>query len=125
MAMTLRKKVKMHKDKPADEMNGWGPLITFIKVISILFIVFSTFHWLVMKRVQHLPVQTGITAYSQPSSQLPATYKLHTVKPGETLWSIVIHLYPNENPSQVIKKMKSINGLNGDMIQPGQPIKLP
>lgn len=101
----------------------WEHIITLLKILSVLFIIFSSFHWVVKKRVQHLPAQAQVSPITPVQSSTPA--KQYKVKEGDTLWKVALQHYPNKNPLLVIKEIKQINQLSDDSIQPGQSIKLP
>lgn len=120
MAIMLRK-LKGKTIQKEGQGADWEHIITLIKILAILFIIFSCFHWIIKKRVQHLPAQLTPTALIQQVS--PA--KIYNVKEGDTLWKVAVQYYPNENPLQKIEEIKRLNKLSNDSIKPGQTIKLP
>ncbi|MEW9667355.1 LysM peptidoglycan-binding domain-containing protein [Ammoniphilus sp. 3BR4] len=124
MAVILKKlKGKtVHKANPEPE---WEQLLLLLKLLIILFVIFSCFHWIVKKKVQHLPAQTQITALPDTQGSNAPFMRAYTVKEGDTLWKIVLTYYPNENPVNKIKEIQKINQMSNDSIQPGQPLKLP
>jgi len=125
MAVVL-KKLKGQRIRKGSPANDWKHLSTLIKIILILFILFSIFHFVIKKKVAHFPIQNPfITASAQKKENLTTARKLYTVKKGDTLWSIVLKHYPKDNPTNRIAEIERLNNLLNDRIQPGQPIKLP
>lgn len=51
-------------------------------------------------------------------------YILHTVEPGDTLWSISLKYRPDADPRQVVWEIKQASGC-GAMIIPGQVVRVP
>ncbi len=120
MAIMLRK-MKGKTIQKEGQGTEWEHIINLIKILTILFILFSSFHWIIKKRVQHLPAQLTPAALVQQVT--PA--KLYKVKEGDTLWKIALQHYPNEDPLKAIHEIKQLNKLSSDSIKPGQSIKLP
>ncbi len=124
MAVIL-KKLKGKTVYKGDPEPEWQHLLTLLKLLLILFLIFSSFHWIVKKRVQHLPAD-GISVAIQKTVETQAkTPRLYTVKNGDTLWKIAIQFYPLEDPVTKIKEIMKLNHLKTDSIKAGQPIKLP
>lgn len=121
MAIML-KKIKGKTIQKEGQGADWEHIITLIKILAILFVVFSSFHWIIKKRVQHLPVQLTPSSLIQ---QMSPANKVYKVKEGDTLWKIALEYYPNENPLKKTLEIKQLNKLPNDSIKPGQSIKLP
>ena len=125
MAVIL-KKLKGQKIQKGSPTNDWKHLATLIKVILILFVLFSIFHFVIKKKVAQLPIQNQFVTASTEQKENPTTAgKLYTVRKGDTLWSIVLKHYPKDNPANRIAEIERLNSLSNDQIKPGQPIKLP
>lgn len=52
-------------------------------------------------------------------------FDVHTVLPGESLWSIAGDLDPGADPRDVIVELRRFNGLADSTIQPGQQLAIP
>jgi LysM repeat protein len=52
------------------------------------------------------------------------TPRVHTVRPGETLWSIAVTSHAGD-PREGVWKLQQRNGLDGSTIVPGQRLVLP
>ncbi|RXT14824.1 LysM peptidoglycan-binding domain-containing protein [Ammoniphilus sp. CFH 90114] len=126
MAVIL-KKLKGKSVHKEDQGPEWEHLLTLLKLLLILFLIFSCFHWIVKKRVQHLPAQLGNGAGQTTATKTdsPSFMRLYTVKDGDTLWKIAVTHFPNENPVAKINEIKRINQMVKDAIKPGQMLKLP
>jgi N-acetylmuramoyl-L-alanine amidase len=55
----------------------------------------------------------------QPKKESKPSSKVHVVKSGDTLWDIA------RNHDTTVAVLKQLNGLKGDLIHPGDKIKLP
>ncbi len=55
----------------------------------------------------------------------PSAYENIKVTPGETLWSIAAHRYPDADTRQKVDQIERANGLGGPVIQPGETLKVP
>ncbi|MBP1930520.1 LysM peptidoglycan-binding domain-containing protein [Ammoniphilus resinae] len=125
MAVIL-KKIKGQKIQKGNPTNDWKHLATLIKIILILFVLFSIFHFVIKKKVAHLPIQNSfVTASAEQKDNSASAGKLYTVRKGDTLWSIVLKHYPKDNPANRISEIETLNNLSNDRIKPGQPLKLP
>jgi len=51
-------------------------------------------------------------------------YILHTVEPGDTLWSISLKYRPDADPRQVVWEIKQASGCDS-VIYPGQVVRVP
>jgi hypothetical protein len=49
----------------------------------------------------------------------------HRVHPGETLWAIAEHAYPNDDPREAVYRIRVANKLPGSVIVAGQKLVLP
>jgi len=78
----------------------------FVRIIIVLLV--AAFMWAVFAR------DTG--AGSHP--------RHHTVRPGDTLWSIAVANYAGD-PREGVWKLQRRNGLSGATIVPGQRLTLP
>jgi ABC-type sugar transport system substrate-binding protein len=47
------------------------------------------------------------------------------VRSGESLWTVAQSTDPNADPRQVIQRIIDLNGLTGDLVQPGQQLWVP
>lgn len=93
----------------------WKHLTRLLKILVILFIGFSSFHYIILKKVQNHPV----------SIPLNPEKRLYTVKEGDTLWKIAYKQYPKQDPQKMIKEIQRLNQMKTDAIKTGQPIRLP
>lgn len=50
--------------------------------------------------------------------------RVHTVRPGDTLWSIAVASYPGD-PREGVWKLQARNGLSDATIVPGQRLVVP
>jgi membrane-bound lytic murein transglycosylase D len=66
-----------------------------------------------------LAVQLGIAVPASNSQKIESGYIVHTVKPGDTLWTIA-RQYPGVSGDDIIK----INNLKSDRVYPGQTLKI-
>ncbi|WP_167577568.1 LysM peptidoglycan-binding domain-containing protein [Ammoniphilus sp. YIM 78166] len=124
MAVIL-KKLKGKTVYKGDPEPEWQHLLTLLKLLLILFLIFSSFHWIVKKRVQHLPAD-GLSVAIQTTTETKAqAQRMYTVKEGDTLWKIAIQFYPQDNPVTKIKEIMKVNHMKTDSIKAGQPLKLP
>jgi LysM repeat protein len=78
----------------------------FVRIVIVL--LAAAFMWAVFAR------DTG--AGSHP--------RQHTVRPGDTLWSIAVAKYAGD-PREGVWKLQRRNGLRGATIVPGQRLTLP
>ena len=49
----------------------------------------------------------------------------HTVRAGETLWSIALHAYPSSDPRDAVYRIEQANDLHDAGIVAGQELVLP
>ena len=47
------------------------------------------------------------------------------VRPGDTLWSIAVAHYPNDDPRERVDAIEQVNGLSGPGIEVGESLQLP
>jgi GH25 family lysozyme M1 (1,4-beta-N-acetylmuramidase) len=66
----------------------------------------------------------GLNGYNSPSAKpYPQTnYTIYTVQKGDSLWAIANKLL---GVGSRYTEIKTLNGLSGDIIQPGQTLKIP
>lgn len=48
-----------------------------------------------------------------------------TVRPGDTLWTIAISVDPAADPRDIVRELRSLNGLTDSVLRPGQVLVLP
>ena len=123
MILKKAKGKKIIREDQVKPKASFEQLILLIKVLLILFLVFSAFHLIIKKKVQSIAVHTIIPAI-QTTTVKKGPHQI-SVKEGDTLWSIVHRLYPKDNPVKRIKEIQQLNRLSGDQLKPGQVIKLP
>lgn len=68
---------------------------------------------------QRVATQLGIITSTQNNQKVEAGYIVHTVKNGDTLWTIA-RQYPGVSGEDIIK----INNLKSDRVYPGQTLKI-
>jgi LysM repeat protein len=124
MAIIL-KKLKEKSILRDDPSADWEHILTLIKIMAVLFILFSGFHWIIIRKVQTLPTSPVTTKIETKTALSTGHTKIYTVRSGDTLWSIASQQYPNDDPAQKVKEIKKINQLAGKSIRIGQPLKLP
>jgi len=66
-----------------------------------------------------MAAQLGIAIPVKAASRIEAGYIVHTVKPGDTLWTIA-RQYPGVSGDEIMK----INNLKSDRVYPGQTLKI-
>lgn len=67
----------------------------------------------------YLPSEKPLIASPEPIMTITME-----VNPGDTLWTFAEDLYP-ENPRKAVFLIKKINGLDNDLIYPGQILEIP
>jgi nucleoid-associated protein YgaU len=65
-----------------------------------------------------------VRAESVPAAAPLATASV-TVEQGDSLWVIAQRLAPERDPRDVIHEIRELNGLGGNLIQPGQVLLVP
>ncbi|HJV44614.1 MAG TPA: LysM peptidoglycan-binding domain-containing protein [Bacillota bacterium] len=107
--------------------SDWDRLFNLLKILVILFLVFSCFHWIIKKKVQNLPVTPSLAQIGTQTKldSITSYNKIYTVRSGDTLWSIASSQYPRQNTVNIIKEIKKLNQLTKESLKPGQPLKLP
>lgn len=55
----------------------------------------------------------------------PAAYETVTVLPGDTLWDLAAHRYPNADVRQKVGEIERANGISDPVVHPGQTLKVP
>ncbi|MEZ5116407.1 MAG: LysM peptidoglycan-binding domain-containing protein [Candidatus Nanopelagicales bacterium] len=69
--------------------------------------------------------RVGAVAEAPTGAVPPAATELVVVQPGETLWSIAEAVDPQADPRETVERLRSLNGLEGSLVVPGQPIVVP
>lgn len=117
MAKATNRRKRGNRSKEAD----WGHFTRLLKILAIIFIAFSSFHWIVIQYVQKKPVHVLNKIIPWPTE----SENIYFVEEGDTLWDIAFQQYPARDPQDVIDKIRKINRLSSDTIQAGQSLKLP
>ncbi|WP_170145305.1 LysM peptidoglycan-binding domain-containing protein [Ammoniphilus oxalaticus] len=114
-----------NSNRRGNELNQaeWGHFLNLLKVLAILFVTFSVFHWIIIHQVQSKPA-TVLTKFI-PKKWATANNKIYSVQEGDTLWDIAFKQYPARNSQEVILEIKKLNKLTTDSIRSGQPLRLP
>jgi hypothetical protein len=47
------------------------------------------------------------------------------VRPGQSLWSVAEHADPDADTRVIVQRIVDLNGLTGDLVQPGQQLWVP
>jgi LysM repeat protein len=47
------------------------------------------------------------------------------VEPGDSLWSIAERTAPSTDPREVVGRIRDLNGLRSNLIQPGEVLLVP
>ena len=71
-------------------------------------------------KIPEISGETGNTT----TSAAPKS-RVYTVKSGDSLWKIAERHYGAKRADEFVKRIKEINGLRNDVINPGETIKLP
>jgi LysM repeat protein len=58
-------------------------------------------------------------------SELPATTSVVQVGAGETLWDVARRVAPHADQQAVVDRIRTLNGLVGSAVQPGQQLRVP
>ncbi|HXZ98941.1 MAG TPA: LysM peptidoglycan-binding domain-containing protein [Candidatus Binatia bacterium] len=66
----------------------------------------------------------GLSAVSAGAVS-PAGAATVTVRPGDTVWSIVERHFPGDDVRERVAEILQINGLHSAVIQPGETLALP
>jgi LysM repeat protein len=77
-------------------------------VRAVLVLVFVVLLWAVLAR----------------DTDAGAPARVHTVRPGDTLWSIAVASYPGD-PREGVWRLQTRNGLSDATIVPGQRLVVP
>lgn len=60
---------------------------------------------------------------SSSASEPPATTSVVRVGAGETLWDVARRVAPHADPQAVVEQIRTLNGLAGSAVQPGQQLR--
>jgi len=86
----------------------------FILFLSLLMVIIS----ILIVSIMNLNKSYG--------QEIQESYEFYIVKKGDSLWSIVNNHYPEKyDPRDLVKKVKSYNSLNTNIIHEGDILKLP
>ncbi|MGC8474099.1 MAG: hypothetical protein ACP5PW_06815 [Candidatus Dormibacteria bacterium] len=80
------------------------------------------------RRVVRALVVAGALALAMTQIALGTTrptYSVVTVRPGQSLWLIVVSHYPQSDPRQLIPLVQAANHLGSAVIYPGEVLRLP
>ncbi len=60
-----------------------------------------------------------------PGEERTPAVRHHTVRSGETIWSIAVRLAGERDPRPTVDRLIALNDLSGATITPGQRLTLP
>jgi LysM repeat protein len=66
-----------------------------------------------------VPSDEVVDSTAQPSGPAPSDY---VVEPGDTLWSIAVHIAPDQDPRPIVHRLAERSG--GTALRPGQRLSL-
>ncbi len=72
-----------------------------------------------------LGTRAAVTASTSPVGPDRSGLPWVTVQDGDTLWEIAVAVGEDENPAELIRQIKNINGLSDSLIRPGTKLYLP
>jgi hypothetical protein len=65
-------------------------------------------------------------AISHPAGRAPGQRLVQVVvRPGQSLWSVAERTDPGADTRVVVQRIIDLNGLSGDLVQPGQQLRVP
>jgi hypothetical protein len=65
------------------------------------------------------------TGHSGPQPAARQNLVQVIVAPGQNLWSVAERADPNADPRVIIQRIIDLNGLTGDLVEPGQRLWVP
>ena len=87
---------------------------------GILLLLVSLLVLLAIARVAGEPVLAGSEA-----SVVPTTTVTVVIEQGDSLWEIARRVAPGADPRDVVHRIRELNGLRSNLIQPGQVLLVP
>jgi nucleoid-associated protein YgaU len=67
----------------------------------------------------------GAARASAASRTAPVSTLSVVVEPGDSLWSIAVRTAPTTDPRDVVTRIRDLNGMRSNLIQPGQVLLVP
>ncbi|WIK64958.1 LysM peptidoglycan-binding domain-containing protein [Gleimia hominis] len=96
----------------AETITSWGK--AFLRTMRSLVVV---------ALIGVLGMALGVYMQDEPSSEASVSY---AVQSGESLWAIAQSLGDsNHKTTEIVHDIRKLNGLNNDVVQPGQVLQIP
>ncbi len=70
-------------------------------------------------------VGVGLARASSGEVMVPVSTLSVVVEPGDSLWAIAGRTAPTTDPREVVSRIRDLNGLRSNLIQPGQVLLVP
>jgi nucleoid-associated protein YgaU len=67
----------------------------------------------------------GLARASSAEAMVPVSTLSVVVQPGDSLWTIAGRTAPTTDPREVVSRIRDLNGLRSNLIQPGQVLLVP
>jgi nucleoid-associated protein YgaU len=67
----------------------------------------------------------GRALAADASTPHPVSTQSVVVEPGDSLWLIAGRTAPSEDPREVVTRIRELNGMRSNLIQPGQVLLVP
>jgi LysM repeat protein len=88
-----------------------GRVLLVLALVAVLFGAFS--------------LGRSASQAAPPTSAPAATFEQVTVQPGESLWQLARRAAPDDDPREVVARIRQLNDLESPHLQPGQQLVLP
>jgi LysM repeat protein len=70
-------------------------------------------------------IAVGFVAARSAEGSAPQAERAAVVQPGDTIWSIASHQYPDSDPRARVGQIERLNHRDGPAVHPGDRLELP